>query len=50
MSERAFYPDTNDGSSTSNVLARSITRSNALSEFFFASTIQRFNESLAHLD
>ena len=29
MSERVFYPDTNDGSSTSKVVARSIARSNA---------------------
>ncbi len=42
MSERVFYPDTNDVSSASKVVALSIAvfRFNAL-------TIQRFNEALA---
>jgi len=41
MSERVFYPDTDDVSSTSKVVALSIAlfRFNAL-------TIQRFNEAL----
>jgi hypothetical protein len=55
MSERVFYPDTDDVSSTSKVVALSIARNRARELILSASTIQfapgrirrggRFNES-----
>ena len=45
MSERVFYPDTNDVSSTSKVVALSIARNRTRELILSVSTVQRFHAS-----